>query len=307
MLRYLHYCLLMAGILAACGVGRTMAADTNVVKTTVQDEQAIRASAAAFVKAFNTGDAKAVGALYAPDAVYTDEAGQRYHGRAAIQKLYADLFARYTGATMTVTIESLRFMSPTVAIERGVAKLHAANILAGTGARYSAVHIKRNGAWCMQNVRDSVYVAGSHQEHLQDLAWMIGTWTGTAENAGTRCTFVWLADTNFIQCTYSQQQSAGPPLTGMQVIGWDAAKGQIVSWQFDAQGGVANDVWMKSGAVWIIDAEGRLPDGGICSAVNILTHSNATTFTWQSVRRTLDGVRLPNTPLATFEKVQSGN
>ena len=79
----------------------------------------------------------------------------------------------------------------------------------------------------------------------------------------------------------------------MQVIGWDTAKGQIVSWQFDAQGGVANDVWMKNDAVWIIDAEGRLPDGGACGAVNILTLVNATTFTWQAVGRTLDGVRLP--------------
>ena len=40
------------------------------------DEKAIRATAEDFVKAFNAADAKAVGALWASDAEYTDESGQ---------------------------------------------------------------------------------------------------------------------------------------------------------------------------------------------------------------------------------------
>ena len=39
------------------------------------DEKAIRASADAFVKAFNAADAKAVGALWAADAEYTGRSG----------------------------------------------------------------------------------------------------------------------------------------------------------------------------------------------------------------------------------------
>ena len=56
------------------------------------DEKAIRATADDFVKAFNAADAKAIGALWATDAEYTDESGQSFHGRAAIEKEYADLF-----------------------------------------------------------------------------------------------------------------------------------------------------------------------------------------------------------------------
>ncbi len=44
------------------------------------DEKAIRATADDFVKAFNAGDAKAVGALWATDAEYTDESGQSFQG-----------------------------------------------------------------------------------------------------------------------------------------------------------------------------------------------------------------------------------
>ena len=40
------------------------------------DEKAIRATADDFLKAFNAADAKAVGALWASDAEYTDESGQ---------------------------------------------------------------------------------------------------------------------------------------------------------------------------------------------------------------------------------------
>jgi len=272
-----------------------------------QDEQAIRATADAFVKAFNAADVKAMGALWAPDATYTDEAGQAYRGRPAIQKLYAALFKEHPGATMTVTIESLRFMGPEVAIERGIAKLASPSTVAGTGARYSVVHAKRKGKWTMLTVRDAPYVTGSNQEHLQDLAWLIGSWTSGESNAAMHISFEWMANTNFIKCTYTVAQDGQAPVAGMQIIGWNPSAGRIVSWLFDAQGGVANDVWIKSGATWIIDANGQLPDGDACSAVNVLTRLDADSFSWQSVKRTLDGVRLPNTPLVKLVRLQSDN
>src|SRR6516162_4183262 len=53
------------------------------------DEKAIRETAEEFVKAFNKGDAKAIGAMWAPDAEYTDENGVSFSGRDAIEKEYA--------------------------------------------------------------------------------------------------------------------------------------------------------------------------------------------------------------------------
>jgi hypothetical protein len=58
-------------------------------------EQAIRASSAAFVTAFNLGDAQAVAALWAPEGEYVDEGGQRFTGRDAIQKEYAAFFTAH--------------------------------------------------------------------------------------------------------------------------------------------------------------------------------------------------------------------
>ncbi len=146
------------------------------------DEKAIRATADDFVKAFNAGDAKAVGALWATDAEYTDESGQSLHGRAAIEKEYADLFKEHRGATMTVTIESIRFLGPDIAVEKGIAKVKSPSAEAATGARYTVVHARRDGKWIMVVGRDAPYVPGSNEDYLKDLEWLIGDWSVDAKD-----------------------------------------------------------------------------------------------------------------------------
>ena len=87
------------------------------------DEKAIRATADQFVKAFNSGDAKTIGAEWSTDSEYTDENGAEFHGRAAIEKEYAALFKEHPGATITVNIAAIRFLGPDIAIEKGAASV----------------------------------------------------------------------------------------------------------------------------------------------------------------------------------------
>src|SRR5262245_39691190 len=83
---------LMTGTIFAADAGAKKASAASkaaIAKTDVQaEEKTIRATADAFVKAFNKADAKAIGAMWAPDAVYTDEHGVVFHGREGIQKEY---------------------------------------------------------------------------------------------------------------------------------------------------------------------------------------------------------------------------
>ena len=166
------------------------------------DEKAIRATADEFVKAFDAGDAKAVGALWATDAEYTDESGQSYHGRAAIEKEYADLFKEHRGATMTVTIESIRFLGPDIAMEKGIAKVKLPAANADMGSRYTVVHARRDGKWIMVAGRDAPYVPGSNDDYLKDLEWLIGDWTVAAKDRPLVIHFEWMAQRNFIKNTY---------------------------------------------------------------------------------------------------------
>ena len=167
------------------------------------DEKAIRATADEFVKAFNAADAKAIGALWAPDAEYTDESGESFQGRAAIEQVYADLFKQHLGAMMTVKIESIRLLGPDVALEKGVARVKSPGGLADTAARYTVVHAKRNGKWTMVFGRDAPYVPASNEDYLKDLEWFIGDWNPEAKELPLRLHFEWMAQRNFIKNTYT--------------------------------------------------------------------------------------------------------
>jgi uncharacterized protein (TIGR02246 family) len=274
------------------------------------DEKAIRATADDFVRAFNSADAKAIGAQWSEDAEYTDESGQTHHGRAAIAALYAGLFKEQPGATMAVSIESIRFLGPDIAVEKGVARLKAASG-ASSAARYTVVHARREGKWIMVDCRDSPYVPGSNEDYLKGLEWLIGEWTVEAKDDKAkgevrRVKFEWMCGKNFIKCNYTVAKDDKTTLDGGQIIGWNPKTARIVSLHFDANGGFGNDTWIKDGSKWVLEASGVFRDGSESKAVNVLTPIDADSFTWQSVKRTLDGVRLPDTPPVKIVRVKAG-
>ena len=270
------------------------------------DEKAIRATADEFVKAFNAADVKAIGALWAPDAEYTDESGQSFQGRAAIEQVYAGVFKQHLGAIMTVQIESIRLLGPDVALEKGVARVKSPGGLADTAARYTVVHAKRNGKWTMVSDRDDPYVPASNEDYLKDLEWLIGDWNPAAKELPLRLHVEWMAQKNFIKTTYTVTRDGQSTVTGGQIVGWNPKLGHIVSWHFDAQGGFGEDVWTKDGSNWVMEAIGTLRDGSESRSVNIVTPIDANSFTWQSIKRTLDGVSLPDTSPVKIVRVRTG-
>lgn len=310
----------IVAVCALLGAGAAKAADAAPEKATARpkiapaaaktdneaDEKAIRATADEFVKAFNAADAKAVGALWASDAEYTDESGQTFQGRAAIEQVYTDVFKQHLGAIMTVKIESIRFLASGIAIEKGVARVKSPGGLADMAARYTVVHAKRDGKWTMVFGRDAPYVPASNEDYLKDLEWFIGDWNPAAKDQPLRLHFEWLAQRNFIKNTYTVTKDGQSTMTGGQIIGWNPKQGRIVSWHFDAQGGFGEDVWTKDGSKWIIEATGVLRDGSESTAVNIVTPLDASSFTWQSIKRTLDGVSLPDAPPVKIVRVKAG-
>ena len=257
------------------------------------DEKAIRDTADSFVSAFNGADAKAIGILWATDAEYTDESAQVFHGRAAIEKEYADVFKARRGLTMALTLESVRFLGPDIAIEKGIAKVKSPAD-AETASRYTVVHARRDGKWIMIVGRDAPYVSVADGDYLKDLAWLIGEWSTGSKDQGLRIKFEWIAQRNFIKNSFMATKDGQETLTGAQVIGWNPKLGRIISWHFDAQGGFGNDAWNKAGSKWVIEATGVLRDGSESTAVNVLTPVDADSFMWESEKRTLDGVTLPS-------------
>ncbi len=260
------------------------------------DEATIRKAVESYVAAFNQGDAKALAALWSPEAVYTNPAsGEQAVGREAIEKQFAGVFADAKGAKLEAKTDSVRFVSPNVAVEQGTAKVIRPD-QAPEESDYTAVYVKHEGQWLLDRVseEDVPAPAPSHYEQLKELEWMIGKWVDQDEQATVVTECSWAKNNNFITRSFTIQIRDRIDMAGMQIIGWDPSTKQIRSWVFDSDGGFGQATWKKKDNRWYIQQSGVLPDGRKSSAVNIITCLDDNTCTLQSVNRTVDGELLPN-------------
>jgi len=260
------------------------------------DEAMIRKAVESYVAAFNQGDAKALAALWSPEAVYTNPAsGEQAVGREAIEKQFAGVFADAKGAKLEAKTESVRFVSPNVAVEQGTAKVIRPD-QAPEESEYTAVYVKREGQWLLDRVteEDVPVPAPSHYDQLKDLEWMIGKWVDQDEQATVVTECSWAKYNNFITRSFTIQIRDRIDMAGMQIIGWDPSTKQIRSWVFDSDGGFGQATWKKKDNRWYIQQSGVLPDGRKSSAVNIITCLDDSTCTLQSVNRMVDGELQPN-------------
>jgi uncharacterized protein (TIGR02246 family) len=266
-------------------------------------EAAIRSAVEAYVAAYNQGDAKALAALWSPEAVYTDrQTGDELVGRAAIEAQFAAVFAEDKGAQLAATTESIDFVSPGVAIERGSAKVERPGG-AKEQSTYSAVYVLRDGKWLLDRVtEEDVSTEAAPREALQELAWLVGRWVDQDDQATVVAECDWSRNGNFLVRSFTVQVADRIDMAGMQIIGWDPAAKQIRSWVFDSDGGFGEGRWTKQGNRWYVHQSGVLPDGRKSSSVNILTHLDDNTCTLQSVDRMVDGELQPNVDEVSIAK-----
>jgi uncharacterized protein (TIGR02246 family) len=261
-----------------------------------EDEAAIRKNAETYVAAYNKHDAKAVAAMWSPDAVYMDPStGDAAVGQEEIEKVFTDILAALGDGKIEVTVDSVEFVSPNVAIENGTVRVIRPNE-EPEETLYSAVNVKRDGKWLLDRVTEEEPATPppSSYEQLKELEWMMGSWIDQDENATIQTDCEWTKNQNFINRSFAVVVGDQVDLAGMQIIGWDPVAKQIRSWIFDSDGGFAEGKWTRKGDRWLIQTSGTLPDGSRSSAVNIMTRVDDDSFTWQSVQREVDGDILPN-------------
>src|SRR5262245_55248433 len=119
------------------------------------DEAAIRANVAAFVTAYNAHDAKAIAALFTPNGQVVDQDGNASEGREEIEKVFKDLFSATPQKQIEVTVNSIRFIGPNVALEQGTTKETFAGNETPEYDRYKVLHVRRDGKWLMALAEDS--------------------------------------------------------------------------------------------------------------------------------------------------------
>jgi hypothetical protein len=172
-------------------------------------------------------------------------------------------------------------------------------------ARYTIVHVKKDGDWLLGSVRDAPFVPPTNYGHLSALEWAIGDWV-SENNKGevAHGSFAWSKNQNFMVSTIEATIKDVSVGGATQWIGWDPVAKNIRSWTFDNDGGFGEASWTPEGNKWIIKASTVLRDGKKLAATNVVTRIDADTLTWQSVERTVDGNALPDTPAIRMKRVK---
>jgi uncharacterized protein (TIGR02246 family) len=258
-----------------------------------------------FIAAFNKGDAKAVAAFWMPDAVYIDQVGNETKGRAAIEKLYEKVFAARKGAKLNIHVISIRQVTPEVGIEEGINEVTPADGGPSTAARFSAVFVKKDGEWYLENVQESVVHPPSNAKHFADIEWLLGDWTGEVEKGESmKASYAWAENRNFIVSPFATTLNGIPVVGGTQWITWDAVDKQIKSYSFYSGGGVGEAVWTKDGDSWAIKVTARTSAGQKVSATNILTKVDDDHCTWQMTKLTVNGEVKPDPKPTKLKRVK---
>lgn len=260
-----------------------------------KDLAAIRDESEAFVAAFNKQDAKAVAALWTEDGEYIDETGHRLAGRDEIEKAYTEFFAANPKAVIHIAIDSLRLVSPSVAIEDGRAVLEPPPAGDVGVSSYTAVHVNVENKWLMASVHDTWVEVPAAVRSAADLEWLIGTWGAEEHGVQTESVCRWVADGRFIERRYTTTLLDGTKTTGVQMIGWNPQGEYVQSWDFSPDGGHAVGVWSPIDGGWQAKLHGMTGDGVSTESVNRLMRLDDNAYAWQSVQRFLGDTALPNT------------
>jgi uncharacterized protein (TIGR02246 family) len=269
------------------------------------DEKAIDAIRAGYIKAFNAGNAKALAAFWAPDGEFVDADGRTFRGRAALEKEFTTFFTSEKGLKLDVSMDSLRFVAPGVALESGTSHIRGGKEGAFPGTTYHIVHTKRDGKWFLSSVRETAGTADANAEPLNELEWLVGSWTARANGKTLETSCEWTAKRTFLIRKYTLKTVGGPTQSGIQVIGWDPILDSFRSWTFDSDGGFGSEEWTRDGKRWVLEASGVSSDGAETEATNIVTPIDHDSFTWQSVERSVNDVHLPDTAVIKVTRVKA--
>lgn len=235
------------------------------------DEQAVRQLTQSFVKAFNAGKSEDVAGLFFDRAELTDDDGNVYKGRTEIKDVFTRFFQKFPGATSKMSPESVKFISPSLAIEEGGRTVSTKDGQATAATHYTFVKIKQQDQWKIASgteVNDDSSL--TPHDKLMPLAWLVGDWVDEGSDAVVQISCRWSEDKNFFLVDFNAKAQGKPGLKSNQRIGWDPLTQKVKSWVFDSDGGYGDGSWTQVEGRWVIKSNAVLPDGQSGSATIIL-------------------------------------
>ncbi len=268
-----------------------------------EDRAAIRQAIDAFAKAFEARDAKALAGHFTAEGEFQNVQGTTLRRREALERGFAEFFARTPEVAAQIQSDSLRFLSTDSAIDEGLVIVQRGPTNPAAKARYSALVVREAGVWLLAHLSES---PAETQPSIADLGWLVGQWKSAGGGgAEMQTNYAWDPGKKFIYMRFTRKD-ADLALSGTQIIGLDPATGMIHSWTFETNGGIGEADWHRDDDHWVLDAAGTLADGRTLAETNVLRRVNDDTFTWQSINRMLDNAELPDLPPTKITRIKTG-
>jgi uncharacterized protein (TIGR02246 family) len=273
-----------------------------VVQNDDAEIAAIKGNIAAFSRAYQARDVKAIAALFAPEAKLVTENNEIVEGREAIAQGFADHFAEEPTTKMELTVGAIKLLNADLAVETGTTKSIAAADATPEYGKYTVLHAKRDGKWLMLLVRDMEGDAPSNHERLLPLAWMVGDWVDESQESLVSTSCRWSPDGNFLLQDVRIQRAGKATMQVSQRIGWDPLRKRVRAWVFDSEGGYGESVWTQIGDQWVAKAEFVRNDGVTASATNVFTRAGKHAYVWRSADRVVGDDVLPTMEVTVVRK-----
>jgi uncharacterized protein (TIGR02246 family) len=266
------------------------------------DEKQIRQAVVAFVEHYNAHKPDKVAALFAPDARMVFRDGTEVNGTSEIQQSFADAFAQSPKTAISVVVDSIKLLTPDVAVEEGITSMFPDGETLTSRGRYTVLHLKKGGRWLMQSVRVVEEESLSAYAELQPLEWLIGEWMDEGRDEVVEAKFHWDDNKSFLIEEFQVIREGEVVLKGTQRIGWDPQAGQIRSWIFDDAGGFGETVWTAVGESWVCKAKGVTADGTSASATRTLARAAPDRVIWYATDRLAGDEQLPDLAITMVRK-----
>ena len=264
---------------------------------------AVTAASAAYARAFNERDFKALGSQWTANAELV-EGGSRVAGRERIVTSIRGWLDRHPQAALDLVVTDVDLMAAPLARVSGVMRFTRKPGERPVESRFVSLRVLEEGTW---RLAESI-VAPSHAAALDDLEWILGTWQATDAQAGTsvETTYERALGGYAIVGRTKVRPKTGAAIETLEIVHADRASGTVRSWTFDSTGARAEGVLETEGTTLnqaMIGTPSAAVGGSIARWERVISPAGEGRFTLHAIDRSIDGQLLPDGAPLHFRKI----
>lgn len=287
------------------GVPATTVGDDDADDTALR--QTLEAATRAYVDAINGRRFDALAEQWTNGAELL-EGGGRIVGREAIVASIRGWLEENPEARLAIRMTDVKPLGASLARVRGVMSFTRVPGSKPIETAFESLRVLEGDTWRLAESS----VEPSQVDALESLAWMVGTWKATDPDSGATidASYQRVAGGHVILGGVRHRAAArdGQPafeIDVVELIHPDKATGSVRSWVFDSTGARAEGVFETDGTSFNRRFVGTTADGAVGDVtrwVQVIVPTGKSSFTMQSIERTLDGRPLPDKAAIHFKR-----